>query len=188
MMQGKRHMKLKDSGFTLVELILVIGVLAIVATIGAPRLHDQLTNLKIKATARDIYSAFQQAKLEAVEENETVVLLFSQGTFSPEGGVGGYRLFMDDGAGGGTAGNLIQDGSESSLMTFSMPKKVSLISAAFTDGTDTKEGVGFTGRGLPADSFSGNVEVRTRNRWYRIELSVAGNIKMQKSADGVNWS
>lgn len=181
-------MKHKASGFTLVEMVLVIAMLGILATIAAPRFKDQLTNLKIKAAARDIYSAFQQAKLEAVKENKPVAVVFSQGAFTPEGSVGGYQLFVDDGAGGGTADNLNRDGSESSLLTFSMPKKVSLISAVFTDGTDTKEGVRFTGHGLPADSFSGKVEVRTSNRWYRINLSVAGNINMQKSGDGVNWS
>lgn len=178
-------MKSKAAGFTLVELMVVIGVLGIMAAIGAPRLMDQLTNLTIKAAARDIYSALQQAKLEAVKENETVVVLFSTGTFSPDGAVGGYRLFVDDGAGGGAAENLNQDGSEASLMTIAMPKKVSLTDATFTGGINM---VGFTGQGLPFNSLSGKIEVRTSDRWYRINLSVAGNINMQKSDDGVNWS
>lgn len=176
------------SGFTLLEMMVAIGVLGILAILTAPRLMDHLSNMRVKATARDIYSALQTAKLEAVKENETVVVLFSPGAYSVEGKIGGYQLFVDDGAGGGTAGNQVQDGSESSMMAVAMPKEVSLISASFTDGSVTTDKVGFTGQGLPADSFSGNVELRTSNRWYRINLSVAGNINMQKSDDGVNWS
>jgi len=176
---------LKNSGFTVIELILVIGILGIVAGFGAPLLKDHLTNMKAKAAARDIYSAFQTAKLEAVKENESVAAVFTTGTYSPGGAVGGFQLFVDNGAGaGGTAEDLALNGSESSIITVVMPKKVSLVTAVFTAGN----GVNFTGQGLPLNSSSGNVVVRTSNRWYRINLSPAGNINMQKSADGLIWS
>jgi type IV fimbrial biogenesis protein FimT len=176
------------SGFTVMEMVVAIGILGILVLIAAPNLLAQRPNMKVKATARDIYSAFQHARLEAVEENETVVVTFTPGAFSDEGGIGSYRLFVDDGAGGGTAGNQVQDGGEASLMTVAMPQAVSLISAAFTDGSVTVDEVGFTGQGLPADSFYGNVEVRTRTRWYRINLSVSGTVSMEQSDDGINWS
>lgn len=166
------------------ELIVVIGIVGILALVGGPRLMDHMINMKVKAAARDIYSVLQQAKLEAVKENETVAVKFSPGTFSPDGAVGSCILFVDNGAGGGTADNLDKDGNEALLMMISMPKKVSLISASFSGLPK----VGFTGQGLPFNSSSGNIKIRTSDRWYRINLSVAGNINMQKSIDGVNWS
>lgn len=171
------------------ELVVVIGILGLLALMAAPNLLAQRTNLRVKATARDIYSAFQRAKLEAVEENETVVVAFTPGAFSAEGGVGSYQLFVDDGAGvGGTAGNQVQDGSEASFMAIAMPSEVSLIRASFTDGLVTTAKVGFSGQGLPVDSFSGSVVVRTSARWYRINLSVTGSINIQQSDDGNIWS
>ena len=177
-----------DSGLTLMELVVVIAILAITAAVGVPKLKDQLSQQRLKSTARDIYAAYQLAKLDAVKDNENVVVLFSPAAYLPEGNNGVYQLFADNGAGGGTAGNMVQDGSEPTLMSVTMSNGVSLISAAFTDGVATTDKVGFDGQGLPAGSFSGVVVVRTADRWYRVNLSVAGNVNMQISDDGVNWS
>ena len=184
-MSSKFH---NHSGFTVTELILVIGVFAIIAVIAGPNFKNQLSNQKLKATARNIYSALQQAKLEAVEENETVAVAFSPAAYSPNGNSAQYQLFLDDGAGGGTAGNLSKESGEALLATITMPKGISLISASFTDGSVTTDKVGFTGQGLPLGSYSGSVQVRTDSRWYRISLSVAGNVKTEISDDGINWS
>jgi Tfp pilus assembly protein FimT len=175
-------------GFTLMELVIIVSMVAVLSSVAMPRIIDQLSHQKLRATARDISSAFQQAKLQAVNDDENVVFQFSPAAYVPDGGVGSYLIFRDDGTGGGTPGNLSQDGGEPTLKTLAMPKGVSLISASFTDGSTTNSIGGFDGEGLSAGTRSGSVQVRTRDRWYRITLSVAGNVRMQISSDGIHWS
>jgi len=92
--------------------------------------------------------------------------------------VGSYQVFVDDGAGSGTAENLILDGDEEVLAMVSMPKNVSLISSTFSG---TPKTTAFNSRGLPTKL--GDVRLRNSIRWYRISLGIAGNIKMATSED-----
>jgi type IV fimbrial biogenesis protein FimT len=177
-----------NKAFTLLELVLLGSMIGVLSAIAVPSLLDQLTHMKLKSTARDISSAFQQARIQAANDTENIVIQFSPAPYVPQGGVGSYLIFKDDGSGGGTEGNLTKDGGEPTLATVSMPKGVSLISASFTDGTTTDGNAGFNSEGLSAGSRSGSVQLRTSDRWYRISLSVAGNVKMQISTDGINWS
>jgi type IV fimbrial biogenesis protein FimT len=107
--------------------------------------------------------------------------------YAAAGGVGSYQLFVDNVA----PEDMNIDGGEPILSTIAMPKGVSLISASFKVGgaNPPKQAAGFDGRGLPAESFIGNIQLRTSNRWYRISLSIAGNVTMEKSGDGgITWS
>lgn len=176
-----------NKGFTVIELVVVIGLIAILAAIAAPNLLKRLPEQRLKAAAKEIYSAFQQARLSAVQENENVVIRFTPVAYTPEGGVGTYELFLDNGTGAAYQ-NWSIDGGERLLATNVMPAGTTLVSALFTDGAVNAASAGFDGRGLPAGSFIGDVQLRTSAIWYRITLSPAGNIKMEKSSDGITWS
>ena len=96
--------------------------------------------------------------------------------------MGSYQIFVDDGAGGGTAGNEAIDGTELVIATITMPNNVSLYFTNFTGNT-----AGFNSRGLP-NSGLGNVRLsNTNSRFYQISLSLAGNLRMRTSKDGITW-
>jgi Tfp pilus assembly protein FimT len=176
--------ELKNSkAFTLMDLIIAIGLISILSAVAAPSFMKQLSQQKVKSAARDLCSTFQAVKLQAVQENDDIIIKFSPATYTPNGGVGGYTIFRDDGSGGGTAGNLTQDGTEPTLRTVTMPSDVSLISASFTGSV-----AGYNGQGLSANALSGNVVLRSSKIWYRVNLSAAGNITLNVSGDGTNWS
>ena len=181
-MPGKpKNMK----GFTLIELMVVIAIIAIIA-LTIPNFGQILADQRLKGSARDIYANMQKAKLEAIRQNTNVVFNFTPApAFVPAGRAGSYIIFMDNGAGGGTSDDFIQNGGEPTMASVTMPKNVTMINASFTGGTSV---AGFNSRGLPANFRIGNIQVRNATRWYRISLSIAGNLQMMISGDGTDPS
>ena len=172
-----------QSGFTMVELMIVIVVIAILSAIAVPNIINSLPNYRLKAAARDIISNFQKAKMEAVKRNTDVVITFTTGAYAPSGQVGSYQVFVDDGSGGGTEGDGIQNGSERVLAQMNMPKNVSLYSANFSATT-----TGYNSRALPL-GLGGNVRIRNnKSRYYKASLSSAGHVRLEMSSDGANWN
>lgn len=175
----------RQTGFTLIELMVVIGIIAIMAGFAVPAIMNWLPNYRLKAAARDLYSNMQKAKLEAVKRNKDVIIIFTPGAYNPSGQVGSYQVFVDDGTGGGTAGNGVKDGTEPIITTVNMPKNVSLYSANYSGNTTT----GYTSRGLPWNNRWGRVEFQNNNsRYYQITLSSAGSLRIKTGNDGSNWN
>jgi len=162
---------LTQKGFTLVEVIVVMVLLAIVMTIAIPSFMTWQKNLALSSIGRDIVAGLRQAKSTAVSSNTNVVARFVTGAYAPEGGVGSFAVFVDDGAGGGTAGNGLQDGEEHILVHDFMPKSVSLTS------TDFGGSVTFNNRGFA--SSSGTITLKNPYRERQITFTVAGAVSLQ---------
>jgi type IV fimbrial biogenesis protein FimT len=151
-------------GFTTLELFVVIAILLILAAIALPNLSGWARNQRLKGVARDLMSHFQFARLEAIKRSTTIALAFNPGP----GELGNYTVFVDDGAGGGTAGNLIQDSeAEATLRRAIMPFGVTLESTTFT-----ADRAGYNARGFPVLGSGGTVRLRTDppGRSYEVEM------------------
>jgi type IV fimbrial biogenesis protein FimT len=168
-----------QGGFTMVELIVTIAVIAILFAIAVPNIISWLPNYRLKAAARDVISNFQKAKMEAVKRNTDVVINFTTGTYTPSGQVGSYLIFVDNNPGNGTF-----DAGERVLAQETMPKNVSLYTTTFAGDT-----TGYSSRALPWKSRLGSVEIRNSNsRYYKASLSFAGHVRLQMSSDGATWN
>jgi len=66
----------RQAGFTMVELMIVIAVIAILTAIAVPNIINSLPNYRLKAAARDLYSNMQQAKMKAIKENKDWAIVF----------------------------------------------------------------------------------------------------------------
>ena len=148
-------------GFTTLELLAVISILLILAAVALPNLSGWARNQRLKGVARDLMSHFQFARLEAIKRSATIALEFNDENDN-------YTVFVDDGAGGGTAGNLIQDNlAEATLRRVIMPVGVALDSTTFTN-----DRAGYNARGFPVLGAGGGgmVELRTDppGRTYRV--------------------
>ena len=64
-------------GFTLVELMIAIGLLVILAAIGWVNLHAYTLNRNLRSAARDIASDFFICKERAVSESKTYQIVFN---------------------------------------------------------------------------------------------------------------
>ncbi len=158
------------------ELMVVIAIIGIMAGIALPNILAWQTNLRLKAAARDLYSNIQKAKVEAVKRNQNVVIAInkvncSSGLPSPGGG---YQIFVDDGSGGGTAGNNVKDGNEMTLANDTMPKYVAICNETFGGNT------GFLPNGLVINNNIGSIILKNdQGRSYQLNMTIAGSIRLQ---------
>jgi type IV fimbrial biogenesis protein FimT len=66
---GPRH-----AGFTLVELIFAITIVAIMLAIGVPALRDMMLTQRVRGVANDFYTDLAYARAEAIKRNAQVTL------------------------------------------------------------------------------------------------------------------
>lgn len=72
MRQG--HALAAPRGFTLIELMTVVALLAIVATVAAPSFRSFIGTINTKAVAFDLIADLSYARSEAIKQNTTVTL------------------------------------------------------------------------------------------------------------------
>lgn len=188
--KGRKHMgallksiSRNQKGFTLVEMMIVMAVLAIIAAVGGTALLTSLPNMRLKSTSRDIYSAMMRTKAEAVRRGENVTLLFN----SPGNS---YVMFLDrqppPAAPTANDDNEILDPGETVLIaTTTFPNLVTYDPAVSVDGVSfNNNAIIFSMRGIPVGA-AGTVSLRATDRdgtpirQRFIAVSVAGRINMQ---------
>jgi len=157
----------KNSGFTLMEVMVTVGIIAIVSAIAIPSVISYLPKHRMSGGTRDIYSAMQYARMRAVKEKTHVVISFNVGTDS-------YTVFIDDGRGGGTANNNIAEPTET-LKTGQMPVGVDMLpSTSFSGGVPRTR---FNARGLP-NGTGGSVDLQSlqdATLFRQVVLRISGN-------------
>ena len=83
-----------SSGFTLIELMVTIAVLAIIVSIAAPSISTQLANQRVKSTASLIENALKEAKAESIIRRQSLSLSYNNnGTNAGTIGVSGITSY-----------------------------------------------------------------------------------------------
>ena len=107
-------------GFTLVELMITIAILAIIVSIAAPNISTQLANQRVKSTAATLENALSEAKAESVIRRQDITVTHTNNTTA--GGsisVGSIRTYNYD------AKSKISESSSATSVTFRPSKTVS---------------------------------------------------------------
>lgn len=80
-------------GFTLIELVITVAVVAVLATLAAPSFREFIATQRIRNTSFDLMTALTLARSEAITRNANVDLLRTQSTWD-----GGWTVSADGGA------------------------------------------------------------------------------------------
>lgn len=70
------RVKIENAGFTLIELMVTIAVLAIIVSIAAPNISIQLANQRVKSTAATLANALKEAKTESIIRRQGITFSY----------------------------------------------------------------------------------------------------------------
>jgi prepilin-type N-terminal cleavage/methylation domain-containing protein len=148
------------AGFSLFELLIALGLVAILAAIAVPGFKAALPQYRLKAAARDLYSSMQKARMGAVMEHREWAIVFdtANGRYficSSAGPDGKWQTLGDN-----TVVETLYLSSYGHGVAFGLPPSVSPIAAApvhgityaFPDKNSPDRVLRFNTRGMPRNS------------------------------------
>ncbi|WP_448478983.1 GspH/FimT family pseudopilin [Pseudoxanthomonas mexicana] len=83
-----------EGGFTLIELVITLAVLAIIVTLALPAFTALINGNRLTAQANELVADLQSARMEAIKRNRPVTLCPSADNVTCSGGDWGNRIMM----------------------------------------------------------------------------------------------
>jgi len=177
----------KQDAFSLIELLFVMVVMAIIASIAIPGFSKWLPGYHLRSASDDLYSELQFTKMKAIQNNGEWALVFNSGG-------GSYQVVS-----GGTDGDYSTAGDNTVEKTVSLSQygsgvdyghgaATAPIGAGFdNDITFNADTVVFNSRGMINNPAGGYVYLQnSENASYGIGVLASGVIQLRKW-DGTSW-
>ena len=188
-----RHLS-DHQGFSVIELAVVVGFIILLAALSAPVMSGYSPTYNSKKATREIVSQMQLARLHAIRNRVTTVVVFYPDSFTPADQANSCLIFEDDNRNDdpdeNTDNNWIHDAGENVIVQRTyMPRNVNLSSATFTsngsgEATETFS-CGFDSQGLAARKtgsvvyVTGNVQLtNSKNQTRTISFNPFGKTKI----------
>ena len=127
-------MSLRSKGFTVIELIVTVGIIVALLAIGAYTFYDALPGIRVKSAVRELYGSLQRARITAMSTSAAITVTFNASTNSYT--VGGDTIPMS------TANPGVQFGAVAGTNAWDTGRGLDNGIAIDADGT------------LPVDQFS----------------------------------
>ena len=159
----------KDSGFSIMEIMVVMAIAAVLAAIAVPNLISRRPYHVLQSTISDIQGSIQLARTTAIKERSDVVLIFNAAKDE-------FQVFVDNGIGGGSDGNGVQDGGERTLRFKRIAAGISI------DGVDPSiaTSISFNSRGLMNSGSITEIDLgNSQGEAKTIKISLAGISKIE---------
>lgn len=179
-----------EKGFTLVEVMVVMAIIAILAFFAAPAVENFGPNMRLKRASRDLHTTLGKMKTEAIKRNTNVLITLNPVACPPPPSGGSYSVDIDiDKSGTVNAGDesftMFDDSGDATPdVDYDLPNNTALcINGSIPAATVFM----FTSRGLWLDSagnpLGGDTTIELRNdsgARYDVSVSLSGGIRTNK--------
>ena len=173
----------KNSGFTLIELVIVIVVLVILAAVSVPIFLSWLPEYRLRSAADDLYAHLQHSKIQAIRNNNNWAVQFVE----PSNNYIIYSNYVDS-SDTGTAVKTINLSDHGSGVGYGRGDATSSIGTYDADGiTYSNNWVVFNQRGMV--NILGYVYLSNNAGSARAvgTPAMAGVVRLRRWAGGSNW-
>jgi prepilin-type N-terminal cleavage/methylation domain-containing protein len=157
-MRSRPRTRRDESGFTMIEVMVVIGIIAILAGAAIPGFSAWIPDYRLKSAVQDLYSNMQLAKMEAIRSNSQYRISFDTTNKT-------YQVIRPDG---------------------STEKEVNLsdYGSGVTYGGGGVEydddDIGFTSRGMTDEDEKWVYLTNAKNTSYRVGTLRSGVIRLER--------
>jgi prepilin-type N-terminal cleavage/methylation domain-containing protein len=157
----------KNAGFTLVELMVVVAIIAVLIAVAIPGYIAYIPNYRLRGAAQELQGDIQMAKLQALKNGTIVSIRVNVATDF-------YEMFFDNGVGANT-GNGTRDGDEESIKSVTMLNGIDITGTTFANNA-----IRFNSRGLPRAFAGGTVTMQNEKGQLRsVEIDPAGSARVE---------
>lgn len=170
-------MNRKHTGFTLIELMVVLAIAAILLTLAVPSFRSTIQNNRIASQANDLVATLQLARGEAIKRGVRITVCVStdQATCTGTNWAGGWIAFADVNANGGVdagdtllkVGGALNGGSTLTSAGFASATRIQYQPSGFSDS---------------AGAFSLSIPGCTGNEVRAINVATTGRVGISRSA------
>ena len=154
---------LRNKGFTLLELVIVIAIVGIMAGVMTPSFLEWRDRSKVQGDATELRAAFESAKLRAIKHNTNVVVMFPDTT--------SYLVFID------TNENGARDADEDQIASRTLAAGVTI-----TDNTFVGNDMAFNPRGMAdGPNSTGTITMTSPGgERYSVVVSSFGRVRLER--------
>ena len=189
----------KNSGFTLIELMITLFIVGILLAVGVPSMRTFLQNNQLIATTNELVSAIHIARSEALKLNKKVTICVSadgKSCVSSEKWAQGWIVFVDandDRVGTGVSCSTVADVNTDCLLRVheAVGDPLLSVSGTYDSNASDIEWFTFTSRGVPKDKGASQTGVfsicsfDTSNSVINsraVVLSLSGRVRVSDNA------
>lgn len=121
-----------EAGFTLTELMVVIGILTIMLAIGIPMFLSEMPNYRLREAARQVMQDMNLAKMRSISTNQNYGIYFNHSGGTVQGTQDDrYTLFKDS----GTVTGQLDANDEKEKENWPLPVTITIQGATFANDT-----------------------------------------------------
>jgi prepilin-type N-terminal cleavage/methylation domain-containing protein len=162
-------MRTRESGFSIIEMMIVCVIMAIIAGIAVPNIFQTFRNYQLDAAGHSVASLLQQARIQAVKTNLPAYVNYTNAS-------AGNMAFVTDNPNNTTYAAGEPDVQLSPAVTFQAAPPDHSQLDAYINATPqgATASIGFNARGLPCTESGGNPTVCTAPAGFEWFMQSAG--------------